>query len=103
MRLCWNADDSERPTAKQMHENLEELWNIIMDNLINSTKSREKLREFCKYSSLEEFDEDLEEFRNKYYSVQKKDNQIKVHPKANYTSQSISDLTKNIHWNKSTR
>ncbi|CAG8502874.1 14591_t:CDS:2 [Acaulospora morrowiae] len=76
-------------------------------DLINSYVTREdifkknlELRYLCGYSSIEEFVDDLWEFKAKWYyvSYQETKNQTKIHPKAIYTSRLISDLTKNVQW-----
>ncbi|CAG8656237.1 18690_t:CDS:2, partial [Acaulospora morrowiae] len=57
-------------------------------------------KNLCGYSSLDEFAEDVWEFKLKMFDIscQEINNKMEVHPKAIYTSQIISDLTKNIQW-----
>ncbi|CAG8612377.1 16633_t:CDS:2 [Acaulospora morrowiae] len=73
--------------ANQTREN-----EILKENL--------ELRDLYGYSTLDEFADDVWEFKLKMFDISCRDanHQMEMHPKAIYTSQLISDLTKNVQW-----
>ncbi|CAG8746892.1 13012_t:CDS:2, partial [Acaulospora morrowiae] len=102
MELCWNADVFKRPTAKQMHGILDKLNDIVhfREAREDILKENLELRDLCGYSSLDEFADDVWEFKLKMFDIscREANHQKEMHPKAIYTSQLISDITKNVQW-----